>query len=309
MVNLHNLHKIKIPTIQVRLLAVMLIGVLFTSVAFAGGGQDWWVQDYGQYSERTCQPVITASDYGSPDSTDWLHPVDDDFLGESSVLDSDEPIPHCVTTKMILYVSSLDGDFENQDIRRWRYSCLDCEPGYHLRSHTMLSTDAIDCLVTWEECYPDSCEGLVCENMGQWGTYDETSSNHNVTRCDYMTGKCKFKCADGYYDKGVAIMAGNPVICAACPPNAEDCDGLFDESPDVHCKSGYYLKSEGNMINGYTKTCPACPGFNGEEARSDFRATSITQCYIPSYKNFRDDIGEYEFAEDCYYTTNSGAAN
>ena len=303
MVNLHNLHKIKIPTIQVRLLAVMLIGVLFTSVAFAGG-----VQDYGQYSERTCLPILTASDYGSPDSTDWLDALDDDFLGEWSYLDSDEPIPHCLTTKMLLYVSSRDGDFENQDIR-WRYSCLDCEPGYHLSSHTMPSTDAIDCLVTWEECSTDSCEGLVCENMGQWGTYSGTSSNHNVTKCVLSTNECKFKCADGYYDKGVAIMAGNPVICAACPPNAYDCASLSDKSPDVNCMFGYYLKSEGNMINGYTKTCPACPEFNGTTAFSDSFATSITQCYIPSSRDFWDDIGKYEFTDDCYYTTNSGAAN
>ena len=301
MVNLHNLHKIKIPTIQVRLLAVMLIGVLFTSVAFAAG-----VQDYGQYPGTDCREILVSSDWGSPDSTDWSKPPEGfDF----SLRDSDDPIPHCLTTKTLRYVSSAtpSSDIENEDIR-WRYSCLDCEPGYYLRSHTGLSTDVLDCAVTWEECNPNICDGLVCENMRDWETYSETSSNYNVTRCDDSltgTAKCEFKCADGYYDKGVTIMAGNPVICAACPPNAS----CYGTPPDVHCKGGYYLKSEGNMINGYTKTCPACPGFDGEEARSDFDATSITQCYIPSYKNFRDDIGEYEFAEDCYYTTNSGTAN
>ena len=168
----------------------------------------------------------------------------------------------------------------------------------------MPSTVVVDCVVTWEECVKDTpCDGLVCEGMSSWGSYSGTSSTHNQTRCNSSTNKCEYRCVNGYYDKGGAIVVGNPTKrCAACPPNAT-CSNVAN--PDISCHAGYYLVSEGSAISGYTKTCPACPtlGLNNVTGISRPGSTSITRCYIPPLVNIKDTTGEYQFTTECYYTT------
>ena len=185
MVNLHNLHKIKIPTIPVRLLAVMLIGVLFTSVAFAGG-----VRDYGQDPNRQCR-VPSWGSASTPDTTDWSNPPSG--FGPASTLDSDDTIPNCKRMERISYTSDPTGSGVQVSGARWRYSCAECNSGYHTYSLSMPSTMVVDCVVTWEECIKDTpCDGLVCEGMSSWGSYSGTSSTHNQTRCNSSTNKCEY---------------------------------------------------------------------------------------------------------------------
>ena len=300
MVNLHNLHKIKIPTIQVRLLAVMLIGVLFTPVAFAAG-----IRDYGQDPSRQCREPSFGSGNG-PDPTDWSNPPSG--FGPPSTLASDDTIPNCKRMEQISYTSDPTGSGTISWGSRWRYSCAECNSGYHLVSHTMPSTSAVDCVVTWEECVKDTpCAGLVCEGMTSlaYEEYSETPSTHNLTRCNTDTDKCEFRCDDEHYDKESVVVVGNPKNCAACPRNASCAGG------HVTCFSQHYLVSEGNIMSGYTKTCPACPtvGLNEVEAWSVLGATSISQCYVRYSELIEDNIGTYRFTDDCYYTTNSGTAN
>ena len=297
MVNLHNLHKIKIPTIQVRLLAVMLIGVLFTSVAFAGG-----IRDYGQDPDRECREPSFGSGRG-PDPTDWSI-VPPGGFGPASTLASDDTIPNCKTMEQISYTSDPTGPGTVTYGSQWRYSCAECNSGYHKRSHSMPSTTVVDCVVTWEECVKDTpCDGLVCEGMSSWGSYSGTSSTHNQTRCNSSTNKCEYRCLNGYYDKGGMINMSNPVKrCAVCPPNAT-CSNAA--TPDISCHVGYYLVSKGSSINGYTKTCEQCPslGLNNVTGISRPGSTSITRCYIPPLVNIKDTTGEYQFTTECYYTT------
>ena len=178
MVNLHNLHKIKIPTIQVRLLAVMLIGVLFTSVAFAAG-----VRDYGQNPSRQCRLDTSMGGAAVPDATDWSNPPSG--FGPASTLASNDTIQNCKRMEQIRYTSDPTGSGTVTSGSRWRYSCAECNSGYHKRSHSMPSTSVTDCVVTWEECMKDTpCDGLVCEGMSSWGSYSGTSSTHNQTRCN-----------------------------------------------------------------------------------------------------------------------------
>ena len=299
MVNLHNLHKIKIPTIQVRLLAVMLIGVLFTSVAFAAG-----VQDYGQNPNRQCRLLTSLGAMSSPDPTDWSNPPSG--FGPASTLASDDTIPNCKRMEQISYTSDPTGSGTQQMGGRWRYTCAECDLGYTKATYSMPSTSAVDCVVTWEECAHDGpCAGLVCEGMTSWGTYSETSSNHNETRCDRSTNTCEFECEDWYYDKEGVTVVGGPKNCAPCPSGGSCFGG------GVSCYSGHYLVTDGDTINGYTKTCPDCPtvGLNNVKAHSMAGSESITDCYIFNISRIEDNIGEYYFTEDCYYTTNSGAAN
>ena len=297
MVNLHNLHKIKIPTIQVRLLAVMLIGVLFTSVAFAAG-----IRDYGQDPDRQCRKPSFGS-MSSPDPTDWST-VPPGGFGPASTLDSDDTIPNCKRMEQISYTSDPTGPGTVTYGSHWRYSCAECNSGYHKRSHSMPSTVVVDCVVTWEECVKDTpCDGLVCEGMSSWGSYSGTSSTHNQTRCNSSTNKCEYRCLNGYYDKGGVLNMSNPVKrCAACPPNAT-CSNAA--TPDISCHVGYYLVSKGSSINGYTKTCEQCPslGLNNVTGISRPGSTSITRCYIPPLVNIKDTTGEYQFTTECYYTT------
>ena len=297
MVNLHNLHKIKIPTIQVRLLAVMLIGVLFTSVAFAAG-----IRDYGQDPSRQCRKPSFGAGNG-PDPTDWSI-VPPGGFGPASTLDSDDTIPNCKTMEQISYTSDPTGPGTVTYGSHWRYSCAECNSGYHKRSHSMPSTVVVDCVVTWEECVKDTpCDGLVCEGMSSWGSYSGTSSTHNQTRCNSSTNKCEYRCLNGYYDKGGVLNMSNPVKrCAACPPNAT-CSNAA--TPDISCHVGYYLVSKGSSINGYTKTCEQCPslGLNNVTGISRPGSTSITRCYIPPLVNIKDTTGEYQFTTECYYTT------
>ena len=190
MVNLHNLHKIKIPTIQVRLLAVMLIGVLFTSVAFAGG-----VRDYGQNPNRQCR-LATGGTATGVDSTDWSNPPSG--FGPASTLASNDTIPNCKRMERISYTSDPTGSGVQVSGGGWRYSCAECNSGYHTYSLSMPSTMVVDCVVTWEECIKDTpCDGLVCEGMSSWGSYSGTSSTHNQTRCNSSTNKCEYRCLNG----------------------------------------------------------------------------------------------------------------
>ena len=285
--------KINMPNAIVQLCAVVLVGIGVTSTALGAG-----FRDGGTSSVYTCR----APNMGTPtgwDQTDWSVPVSG-FTGQSD-LASDDPIPNCKTTTTVSYYSDRAGFYVGAHKRN---TCSACNTGYHLVSHTMPSTSAQDCIVTWEECVKDTpCDGLVCEGMSSWGSYSGTSSTHNQTRCNSSTNKCEYRCVNGYYDKGGAIVVGNPTKrCAACPPNAT-CSNVAN--PDISCHVGYYLVSEGSAISGYTKTCPACPtlGLNNVTGISRPGSTSITRCYIPPLVNIKDTTGEYQFTTECYYTT------
>ena len=300
MVNLHNLHKIKIPTIQVRLLAVMLIGVLFTSVAFAGG-----VRDYGQNPNRQCR-LATGGTATGVDSTDWSNPPSG--FGPASTLASNDTIPNCKRMEQIVYTSDPTGSGVQVSGGGWRYSCAECNSGYHTYSLSMPSTMVVDCVVTWEECIKDTpCDGLVCEGMGMliYEEYSETPLNHNWTRCNTFTNMCEYECADGYYDKEGVTVVGGPKNCAPCPSDAICIGG------GVHCRDDHYLVTDGDTMSGVTKTCPACPtlGLNNVQGTTLGGSESITDCCIVFTKLIEDNIGTYRFTEDCYYTTNSGTAN
>ena len=285
--------KINMPNPIVQLCAVVLVGIGVTSTALGAG-----FRDGGTESFYTCQapgPIAVGWD-----TTDWSVPVTG-YTGQSD-LASDDPIPNCKTTTTIEYYGKPNGGMEYGGGKR--NTCSACNTGYHLVSHTMPSQRQRDCIVTWEECVKDTpCDGLVCEGMSSWGSYSGTSSTHNQTRCNSSTNKCEYRCLNGYYDKGGMINMSNPVKrCAACPSNAT-CSNAA--TPDISCHVGYYLVSEGSSINGYTKTCPACPtlGLNNVKGISRPGSTSITRCYIPPLVNIKDTTGEYQFTTECYYTT------
>ena len=276
--------------------AVVLVGIGVTSTALGAG-----FRDGGTDSFYTCQaPGPIAMSW---DTTDWSVPVSG-YTGQSD-LASNDPIPNCKTTTTVSYYSDRAGFYVGAHKRN---TCSACNTGYHLVSHTMPSQRQRDCIVTWEECVKDTpCAGLVCAGMTSlaYEEYSETPSTHNLTRCNTDTDKCEFRCDDEHYDKEGVVVVGNPKNCAACPRNASCAGG------HVTCFSQHYLVSEGNIMSGYTKTCPACPtvGLNEVEAWSLTGATSITQCYVRYSELIEDNIGTYRFTDDCYYTTNSGAAN
>ena len=304
MVNLHNLHKIKIPTIQVRLLAVMLIGVLFTSVAFAAG-----IRDYGQDPDRQCRKPSFGS-MGGPDTTDWST-VPPGGFGPASTLDSDDTIPNCKTMEQISYTSDPTGPGTVTYGSHWRYSCAECNSGYHKRSHSMPSTVVVDCVVTWEECVKDTpCDGLVCEGKTSW---TNVSGENYQTRCNTGTNRCEYQCKSNYYNAGGMLIFGGTPNCKACPAHAE-C--RIPDNPPC-CDGGYYLidhnyaEAGGGITVTRTKDyeCLRCPSIGGVYGETPDRCPTvpptpsfITWCYIPSNTNITVTEGTFQFTKDCPYT-------
>lgn len=82
-----------------------------------------------------------------------------------------------------------------------------------------------------------------------------------------------------------------------CGPNASlfstEVGKCVQGAITTFCKAGQYASG------GKCKDCP-------DGGTSKFGASSITDCYIPAGTSGTDATGTWEYAEDCYYTDDSG---
>jgi len=292
--------KINTPNPIVQLCAVVLVGIGVTSTALGAG-----FRDGGTSSVYTCR----APNMGTPtgwDQTDWSVPVSG-FTGQSD-LASDDPIPNCKTTTTVSYYSDRAGFYVGAHKRN---TCSACNTGYHLVSHTMPSTSAQDCIVTWEECVKDTpCDGLVCEGKTSW---TNVSGENYQTRCNTGTNKCEYQCKSNYYNAGGMLIFGGTPNCKACPAHAE-C--RIPDNPPC-CDGGYYLidhnyaEAGGGITVTRTKDyeCLRCPSIGGVYGKTPDRCPTvpptpsfITWCYIPSNTNITVTEGTFQFTKDCPYT-------
>ena len=292
--------KINMPNPIVQLCAVVLVGIGVTSTALGAG-----FRDGGTSSMYTCR----APNMGTPtgwDQTDWSVPVSG-FTGQSD-LASDDPIPNCKTTTTVSYYSDRAGFYVGAHKRN---TCSACNTGYHLVSHTMPSTSAQDCIVTWEECVKDTpCDGLACEGRTSWMN---VSGQNYQTRCNTSTNKCEYRCKSNYYNAGGMMMIGSPPNCKACPAHAE-C--RIPDNPPC-CDGGYYLidhnyaEATGGIVVTRPKDyeCLRCPSIGGVYGETPDRCPTvpptpsfITWCYIPSNTNITVTEGTFQFTKDCPYT-------
>ena len=292
--------KINMPNAIVQLCAVVLVGIGVTSTALGAG-----FRDGGTSSVYTCR----APNMGTPtgwDQTDWSVPVSG-FTGQSD-LASDDPIPNCKTTTTVSYYSDRAGFYVGAHKRN---TCSACNTGYHLVSHTMPSTSAQDCIVTWEECVKDTpCDGLACEGRTSWMN---VSGQNYQTRCNTSTNKCEYRCKSNYYNAGGMMMIGSPPNCKACPAHAE-C--RIPDNPPC-CDGGYYLidhnyaEAGGGIVVTRPKDyeCLRCPSIGGVYGETPDRCPTvpptpsfITWCYIPSNTNITVTEGTFQFTKDCPYT-------
>ena len=292
--------KINMPNPIGQLCAVVLVGIGVTSTAFGAG-----FRDGGTSSVYTCR----APDMGTPtgwDQTDWSVPVSG-FTGQSD-LASDDPIPNCKTTTTVSYYSDRAGFFVGAHKRN---TCSACNTGYHLVSHTMPSTSAQDCIVTWEECVKDTpCDGLVCEGKTSW---TNVSGQNYQTRCNTGTDKCEYQCKSNYYNAGGVSMIGSPPNCKACPAHATCTDPDYPPC----CDGGYYLIDHNyaeaaggvTVMRAKDYECPRCPSIGGVYGTSPWACYTelptpsfITKCYIPSNTNITVTEGTFQFTQKCNYT-------
>ena len=292
--------KINMPNPIVQLCAVVLVGIGVTSTALGAG-----FRDGGTSSMYTCR----APNMGTPtgwDQTDWSVPVSG-FTGQSD-LASDDPIPNCKTTTTVSYYSDRAGFYVGAHKRN---TCSACNTGYHLVSHTMPSTSAQDCIVTWEECVKDTpCDGLACEGRTSWMN---VSGQNYQTRCNTSTNKCEYRCKSNYYNAGGMMMIGSPPNCKACPAHAE-C--RIPDNPPC-CDGGYYLidhnyaEATGGIVVTRPKDyeCLRCPSIGGVYGETPARCPTfpptpsfITWCYIPSNINITVTEGTFQFTKNCPYT-------
>ena len=294
------------PNPNGQLCAVVLVGIGVTSTAFGAG-----FRDGGTSSVYTCR----APDMGTPtgwDQTDWSVPVSG-FTGQSD-LASDDPIPNCKTTTTVSYYSDRAGFFVGAHKRN---TCSACNTGYHLVSHTMPSTSAQDCIVTWEECVKDTpCDGLVCEGKTTW---TNVIGKNYQTRCNTSTNKCEYQCKSNYYNAGGVSMIGSPPNCKACPDHTMD--GCPAGTIMPCCDVGYYLidnnyaEAGGGVTVARAKDydCLRCPsigiglplvyGTTRLECPVNAPTPShITRCYIPPNTSIRMTEGTFQFTQQCNYT-------
>ena len=295
--------KINMPNPIVQLCAVVLVGIGVTSTALGAG-----FRDGGTSSVYTCR----APNMGTPtgwDQTDWSVPVSG-FTGQSD-LASNDPIPNCKTTTTVSYYSDRAGFYVGAHKRN---TCSACNTGYHLVSHTMPSTSAQDCIVTWEECVKDTpCDGLVCEGKGAW---TNVSGKNYQTVCDTITNRCQYRCKSNYYDAGGVSMIGSPPNCKACPAHA-DCSSGDTAAHPPRCDRGYYLidhnyaEATGGIVVTRPKDyeCLRCPSIGGVYGTTDFEfdldpptPSFITKCYIPPNTNITVTEGTFQFTQKCNYT-------
>ena len=169
------------------------------------------------------------------------------------------------------------------------------------------------CMTYCSEVIPVACAGLDCAGVSVWTTDPSNSSREH--RCQASTNTCEYRCktSDGVSRYAQQEGSGSNLRCAQCPDNC-NCDGTFT----VTGKKNYYPERLPMTMQGvgtvYIATCSACPSYNylipvmtgGQQqgwmtgfasGETDSSAVeSITECYIPQGRRWRDDTGIYEIS-------------
>lgn len=175
------------------------------------------------------------------------------------------------------------------------------------------------CAPTSAQCFtycggvmPVACAGLDCAGVSVW-TSDPSNSNREH-RCQASTNTCEYRCktSDGVSRYAQQEGSGSNLRCAQCPDNC-NCDGTFT----VTGKKNYYPERLPMQMQGvgtvYIATCSACPSYDylapvtgvqppvwipsSASGETDSSAVeSITECYIPQGRRWRDDTGMYEIS-------------
>ena len=78
--------------------------------------------------------------------------------------------------------------------------------------------------------------------------------------------------------------------------------GYGEAAVKYGCNSGYYYTS-GSLDSTECTQCPTISETSTDRGTSDVGNTSgITGCYLPSGKNYNDNIGTYQFTSKCKYS-------
>ena len=115
---------------------------------------------------------------------------------------------------------------------------------------------------------------IVCPPAG-YGQMDCRCSDSSTYVCDV-----------GYYGTGTSSTTG----CTLCPKNATCAGG---NCSIFVCKAGYFKSGNG---------CSKCStSTENDYANSVEGATSITQCFLPSWVTMTNEKGTFYYSSQCYY--------
>ncbi len=218
---------------------------------------------------------------------------------------------NCATSESLCYESRPPSGFIGYNYKTT--SCTSCPSGYVMDTVTQTSTDALDCVVTYNTCVKQRCPD-ECPSETEW-TPDDTIPGL-IRQCTVTTssgtGECIEICDEGYYDQKAAYDPNDQdfpvdewqklsIKCKPCPAN-----GTCERGSNAPtCNKNYYSYSENkSAANYFLYTCKSCPYYGRVSTlTSGAGATSVNQCYVPNTQHMRDAAGnEFRFESNCYYT-------
>ena len=218
---------------------------------------------------------------------------------------------NCAASESLCYESRPPSGFIGYNYKTT--SCTSCPSGYVMNTVTQTSTDALDCVVTYNTCVKQRCPD-ECPSETEW-TPDDTIPGL-IRQCTVKTssgtGECIEICDEGYYDQKAAYDPNDQdfpvdewqklsIKCKPCPAN-----GTCERGSNAPtCNKNYYSYSENkSAANYFLYTCKSCPYYGRVSTlTSRAGATSVNQCYVPNTQHMRDAAGnEFRFESNCYYT-------
>lgn len=182
-------------------------------------------------------------------------------------------------------------------------SCTSCPNGYVMDTVTQTSTNARDCVVTYQTCLKQNICPSECPSQTEWTSI----STEMEAKCLIQSGEalCMERCKEGYYQtwKRWEQKPGS-LRCKKCPENAVPCTADLDGNR-LKCEQNYYRVDNAPSTSSYVNMeCIRCPYYAAvPTVTAGTGATSVNQCYVPNTQHMRDGVGnEFRFKSNCYYT-------
>ena len=266
---------------------LVLFGLLFANNALAAVGVDDGGQSTNACSEQSCSDFPTMDD--------------------ASVTGGQ----NCATSESLCYESRPPSGFIGYNYKTT--SCTSCPSGFVMDTVTQTSTDALDCVVTYNTCVKQRCPD-ECPSETEW-TPDDTIPGlirQCTVRTSSGTGECIEICDEGYYDQKAAYDPNDQdfpvdewqklsIKCKPCPKGGTCERG--SNAPTCN-KNSYSYSENKSAANYFLYTCESCPYYGRvPTVTSGAGATSVNQCYVPNTQHMRDAAGnEFRFSDKCYYT-------
>ncbi len=191
-------------------------------------------------------------------------------------------------------------------------TCVTCASGYCHDGKSKKVSYAGETYNLYDTCTTTACSGsggsggadVLCNSATNPCRYQSITLNGQLyCRLKDSTAGCKqgdniagatffSKYCEDYY--GVSTGGKYGCYVFACKNGYEPNSGFTDCVAPDKCAQGYYKAGA---------TCQPCPKLDDVAGKTaGTGATAITECYIPSGSAFSDDIGDWKYTSDCYYS-------